>query len=140
MNSAIEKKRRFRREESDSKVSARRFGSYLRDVRRRSGVDIPSLARSTGLTPDYLYKIERGYSPVPATERIIQIAAALGVDRGEMLENANRIEPDIMEAIRGKQTEVTSIIRLFRGYPPSALEYVKERIEMILDELNTKAS
>lgn len=139
MNTA-EKKRRFRRDESDSKSTTRRFGNFLRERRQRMGIDVVALSRITGLTPDYIYKIERGYSPIPATERLLQIAAALGIDRSEMLENANRIEPEIVDAIRGKQEEVISIIRMFRGYPPSALRYARERLEMILDELKQEAS
>jgi transcriptional regulator with XRE-family HTH domain len=134
---AIEKRRRFRREDSDSKNQAKRFGSYLRQQRTSRGIDVVSLSRTVGLTPDYFYKIERGYSPIPATERLIQIAAAMGISRQEILEVSNRVEPDILDVIRGKQQEVLSIIRLLRGLPPSAIRYVNERIPSILEEIQS---
>ena len=135
--SALEKRRRFRREESDSKASARRFGIFLREARKKSDMDVTSLSRVLGLTPDYFYKIERGYSPIPATERLIQIAAALGIDREEMLEEANRIEPDILEIIRDKQSEILSIIKLLRGLPPSCITYLSARIPSIIEEVQS---
>lgn len=134
---AIEKRRRFRREESDSKAQARRFGAYLRRVRQDRGIDVVTIARTIGLTPDYFYKIERGYSPIPATERLFQIAAVLGISRHEVLEEANRVEPDILDVIKGKQEEVLEIIKLLRNLPPSAVKYVGARLPSIIEELRS---
>lgn len=130
-----EKRHRFRREFSSTGSNAKRFGLFLKEARQRAGIEVSELARLLGLTPDYIYKIERGYSPIPATERLYQIAAAIGMPREEILAAADRLDPELGEFLRANQFEVLAIIKMLRGYPPSALQYVKERIPLIIEEI-----
>lgn len=135
MRTDMEKRHRFRRGDATTKAKSKRFGTFIRSARQRAGLDVATVARATGLTADYIYKLERGYSPVPATERILQLATVLGIEADKILTITNRLEPEIFEAVRDKQVAVCTFIRLTRFLPPSALEYIIERMNDIIAEL-----
>ncbi|GEM_PF-3996197 len=69
-----------------------RIGRIVRGWRIDQGIDQPTLARMTGLSQEYISKLERGLSADPGISRVIRIAQALGHTVPELLEAAGLIE------------------------------------------------
>lgn len=134
-----ERRHRFRREISNTGSNAKRFGLFLKEARQKAKIEVTELAHLIGLTPDYIYKIERGYSPIPATERLYQIAAVIGMPREQILSAADRLDPVLGEFLKNNQADCLAIIKMLRAYPPSVLRYIKERIPSILEDIEEMA-
>ncbi len=58
------------------------FGDRLRDLRAAAGLSIYALAQKSGLTRQYLGRLESGQM-LPGWETACTLADALGVDLGE---------------------------------------------------------
>ena len=75
---------------------ANEFGARLRDLRRRKGLTLRSLAEAAGVDFTYLSKIETGrpgYFPGAGTIR--ELAEALDVDAIELLKLADKLPPEL---------------------------------------------
>ena len=118
-------RRRFRQlERRDSHVQDRdHFGKLLQGERLAQGMTVAELSSICGLTKDYLYKIERGDAVPPASERIVQIAKAMGVNKDRLLSYANLISEDVEEDIFNNPELICSIIREMTGHGKSGLKY-----------------
>ncbi len=130
-------RRRFRKvQRSDVLVQERdHFGKLLREERIAQGMTVPELASVCGLTKDYLYKIERGDAAPPASERIIQISKAMGVNPDRVLSHANRISPDVEDAIMSKPDIICGIIRTIAPHGESGLKYLSKIIDTAVSDL-----
>lgn len=60
------------------------FGLKLRGLRLDKGLSLKELSRKTGLSPSYLNEIEKG-KKYPKSEKIIQLAQALGEDYDDLI-------------------------------------------------------
>ncbi|MEU9806694.1 helix-turn-helix transcriptional regulator [Mycobacterium sp. NPDC050853] len=59
-------------------AAGKRLGGLLRSARADSPLD--DIARSAGISPETLRKIETGRLPTPAFGVVVQLAIALGLD------------------------------------------------------------
>ncbi|MDQ7841397.1 MAG: helix-turn-helix transcriptional regulator [bacterium] len=79
-----------RSERSDRTMGAGRARAYLnygraiRRLRRERGMTRDALATESGVSPSYLYEVERGYKR-PSTDVLASVAEALGRSPSEML-------------------------------------------------------
>ena len=60
------------------------FSDKMKRLRKKNGITLEALAAATGMSADYLEKIENGET-MPPVSNIIQISAALTVDSGKFL-------------------------------------------------------
>lgn len=60
-----------------------RIGARLRDARRRQGLTIEQIARSTGLTKGFISRIERDVTS-PSVSTLVTVCAALSLPVGEL--------------------------------------------------------
>jgi transcriptional regulator with XRE-family HTH domain len=60
-----------------------RIGARLRDARRRQGLTIDQIARSTGLTKGFISRIERDVTS-PSVSTLVTVCAALSLPVGEL--------------------------------------------------------
>lgn len=94
------------------------FGAWFREVRERRGYTLRRLAREVGCSPTYVSVIERGADIPPAPAMQARLAAALGIDPGEMRRRANegRIDPELREQMLGHphQEQFIDLLRVTR--------------------------
>jgi transcriptional regulator with XRE-family HTH domain len=65
---------------------AEKFGTAVRRLREHRGLTQEALAERSGITPTYVGFVERGDS-VPTLTVILQLAAALKIRPGELLDD-----------------------------------------------------
>ena len=75
------------------------FGKMLRDCRQAAKVGLRELARLINKSPGYLSDVELGHVPPPSEEVIVQIAAALQVDKKDLLTAARKMDPELSNYI-----------------------------------------
>lgn len=64
-----------------------KLGHEIRRLRRKSGLSVGELAKQTGLTEDYLTKIEEE-TEIPPVGAMLQISRVLSLDAGKLLSQA----------------------------------------------------
>jgi len=82
----------------------RKFGTKLRDLRKKSGLSLRELADRVNVNFTYLSKIENGILPPPSEKVIRQLAETLNADKDELLALAGRIPSDIAEILKDRDT------------------------------------
>lgn len=104
------------------------FGEWLRETRQRRGYSLRRLAREVGCSPTYVSVIERGAYVPPAPAMQARLAAALGIDPGEMRRRANegRIDPELREQMLGHphQEQLIDLLRVTRGLSETQVEEI----------------
>lgn len=84
------------------------FGPTVERLMQETGVTYRGLAERAGLSAGYLNHVVHGNRPVPATEVVERLAAALGVEAEHFLEVRIRIITERLEAMPER------VDRLFR--------------------------
>jgi transcriptional regulator with XRE-family HTH domain len=77
----------------------KKFGEILRDCRIKAGAGLRELARQVNKSPGYLSDVENGNVPPPSETVILNIAAALGIDKEELLKAASKVDPEVSEYV-----------------------------------------
>jgi transcriptional regulator with XRE-family HTH domain len=68
----------------DADAASRAFGDRMRELRDREGVSQDALARSSGIHPTSIGRLERG-GREPRLTTILKLADGLGVEPGELV-------------------------------------------------------
>jgi transcriptional regulator with XRE-family HTH domain len=84
--------------------SNQKFGTRLRELRKRAGPSLRELAANVNIDFTYLSKIENGVLPPPSEKVILHLAESLGADKDDLLTLAGRIPPDIAEILKNRDT------------------------------------
>jgi len=87
------------------------FGKKLRDLRIDSGIGLRELARLIDKSPGYLSDVEHGKVPPPSEDVILKIAAALAVDKRELLTVAQKMDPEISSYV-AQEPEAADFLRM----------------------------
>ena len=82
----------------------RKFGTKLRDLRKKSSLSLRELADKINVNFTYLSKIENGALPPPSEKVIRQLAETLNADADELLALAGRIPSDVAEILKDRDT------------------------------------
>lgn len=93
------------------------FGHILKDYRLNAGVGLRELARLIGKSPGYLSDVENGRVPPPSEAVILDISAALGVDKTELLKAALKVDPELSDYV-AHQPHAADFLRMAKeqGY------------------------
>lgn len=110
-----------------------KFGPYLRHVREEklaSGgpFSLRAVAKSVGIEPTYLSKIEREELPPPSEEVIVKLAAELGEDPDVLLALGGKVSRDLLEIIRSHPKAFATLIRELRGRPEEAIDRLAREV------------
>lgn len=132
------RRRRFAIDPPTLPELAASFGDTVRNARRLAGLEVAEVAQRVGVSRDYLYKIERGEAPAPGTERIDQLAVAIGADRDELHLAAGKLPKEVLEAFRIDPVVTTKIVRLARQLGPLGRRFVLMQIEKTMLELTAE--
>jgi len=89
------------------------FGKKLRDLRVNSDIGLRELARLVDKSPGYLSDVEHDNVPPPSEDVILKIAAALSVDKKELLIVAQKMDPEISNYVAQDQ-EAADFLRMAR--------------------------
>jgi PTS system nitrogen regulatory IIA component len=76
------------------------FGPTIRLLRQAKGISLRELARKLGVSPAFLSQIEAGRQHKIPKQRIVQVAAMLGVSEAYLLGTARQIHPEVLEFLR----------------------------------------
>lgn len=114
------------------------FGTYVRARRTepvddtdgdspRHPVSLRKLARTIGVQPSYVSKVERGEVAPPSEETIRRWAAAIDEDPDVLLAIAGKVSSDLQEAIMRRPVLFARLIRELKDLPDHAvLRIVRE--------------
>jgi transcriptional regulator with XRE-family HTH domain len=89
------------------------FGKKLRDIRIHADVGLRELARLINKSPGYLSDVEHDHVPPPSEDVIVKMAAALGVDKKELLAIAKKMDPEISNYV-AREPEAADFLRMAR--------------------------
>lgn len=108
------------------------FGATVRHLREKhlrtdDHFTLRQFARTIGVSPTYLSKVETGDFPPPSEERIISIANALGEDPDKLLSLAGKVSPDLIRIILNRPRVMPGLIR-------KAGRMTEKTLETILSE------
>ena len=87
------------------------FGKKIRDLRISSDVGLRELARLINKSPGYLSDVEHDKVPPPSEDVILKIAAALNVDKKELLTAAQKMDPEISNYV-AREPEAADFLRM----------------------------
>ena len=87
------------------------FGKKLRDLRVNSEIGLRELARLIDKSPGYLSDVEHDNVPPPSEDVILKIAAALIVDKKELLIAARKMDPEISSYV-AQEPEAADFLRM----------------------------
>ena len=87
------------------------FGKKLRDLRIDSGIGLRELARLIDKSPGYLSDVEHDHVSPPSEDVILKIAAALAVDKRELLKVAQKMDPEISSYV-AREPEAADFLRM----------------------------
>ncbi len=87
------------------------FGKKLRDLRFNSEIGLRELARLIDKSPGYLSDVEHDNVPPPSEDVILKIAAALTVDKKELLIVAQKMDPEISSYV-AQDPEAADFLRM----------------------------
>ncbi|MCP4628153.1 MAG: helix-turn-helix transcriptional regulator [bacterium] len=87
------------------------FGKKLRDFRIHADVGLRELARLIEKSPGYISDVEQDHVPPPSEDVILKIAAALNVDKKELLIAAQKMDPEISSYV-AQDPEAADFLRM----------------------------
>ena len=71
------------------------FGHILNRLRQKAGIGLRELARMIDKSAGYLSDVENNHVPPPSEAVILTIAAALNVDKNQLLIAARKMDPEL---------------------------------------------
>ena len=92
---------------------AKTFGEILREIRVNSGIGLRELARLINKSAGYLSDVENGHVPPPSEVVILNISAALKVDKKDLLAAARKVDPELSDYV-AREPEAADFLRMAR--------------------------
>jgi transcriptional regulator with XRE-family HTH domain len=118
------------------------FGKTLRRFRMQSGNGLRELARLIDKSPGYLSDVEQDNVPPPSEEVIVNIAAALNVDKNQLLLAAHKMDPELSHYI-AEEPQAADFLRMakekeFKGTDWEKLSQFAELVDLGKPKKDTK--
>lgn len=89
------------------------FGKKLRNLRIHADVGLRELARLINKSPGYISDVEHDHVPPPSEDVLLKIAAALNVDKKELLTAAQKMDPELSRYV-AREPEIADFLRMAR--------------------------
>lgn len=96
------------------------FGEFVRRKREEKKRGNPAFslrqfASAIGVSPTFLSRMEMGEFDPPSPEKIVKMAELLEVDRGELLDLAQKPDPEATQLLKEKPRAVAAFLRTARA-------------------------
>jgi transcriptional regulator with XRE-family HTH domain len=75
------------------------FGKHIRQWREERGVGLRQFAKTIGVSPTFVSKMERGTGPLPGEETVRKMTAFFGKNPDELLAMADKVAADVQAII-----------------------------------------
>ena len=92
-----------------------KFGAFVRRKREAKEIGLREMAKTIGVSPTYLSKVERDEFPPPAEDKVRKIAGIIGDDPDELLAMAGRVASELTDIIREQPREIADFLRAAKG-------------------------
>ena len=89
----------------------REFGALVRQGRESRRIKLRHMAKSIGVSPTYLSKIELGDFDPPAEDKVRKIAEIIGYNPDVLLARAGRVGSDLAQIIRQHPDQMADLLR-----------------------------
>ena len=109
------------------------FGNILSRLRREAGIGLRELARLVDKSAGYLSDVENNHVPPPSEEVILTIAAALNVDKNQLLRAAQKMDPEITHYV-ARQPQAADFLRMARDKGYNSRDW--EKLSQLADLAN----
>jgi transcriptional regulator with XRE-family HTH domain len=114
----------------------RTFGEIIRQEREKRKMGNPEyslrkFAKTVGISPTFLSKIETDMFDPPKAEKIIKMAELLDLDPNELLAKAEKMDPELKRIVTEKQAELASFLRTADGMSSEQLKQMAEAAQRI---------
>jgi transcriptional regulator with XRE-family HTH domain len=118
------------------------FGKILRRFRVQSGIGLRELARLIDKSPGYLSDVEQDNVPPPSEAVIVNIAAALNIDKNQLLIAAHKMDPELSDYI-AEEPQAADFLRMakekeFKGTDWEKLSQFAELVDLGKPKKDTK--
>lgn len=100
------------------------FGKRIRELREERGLSLRELARTIGIDPTYLSRVENDALPAgqfPAEATVTKLAEVLGEDNDVLLALAGRVSSEVQAIIRERPQLFAALVKQMRGVPDQVL-------------------
>jgi HTH-type transcriptional regulator, competence development regulator len=114
--------------EAGMETNGETFGATVRMLREKQKIGLRELARTLGVSPTYLSKVERDQFDPPTEQRVRAIAAALNRDPDELLALAGRLSADLADIIQREPKGMATFLRAANGMTSAELVKLAEEI------------
>ena len=91
-----------------------KFGAFVRQERVAKELGLREMAKTIGVSPTYLSKVERDEFLPPAEDKVRKIAEIIKIDVDELLALAGKVSSDLSEIIREHPRELAALLRTTR--------------------------
>jgi HTH-type transcriptional regulator, competence development regulator len=91
------------------------FGKMLKESRLKAGMGLREVAGRVGISPGYLSDLENEKVPPPSEKVIMDMAAALGADKGELLRAASKVDPEL-SAYVARDSRAADFLRMAKEH------------------------
>ena len=92
-----------------------KFGAFVRQERVAKELGLREMAKTIGVSPTYLSKVERDEFLPPAEDKVRKIAEIIKIDVDELLALAGKVSSDLSEIIRENPRELAALLRTTKG-------------------------
>jgi transcriptional regulator with XRE-family HTH domain len=75
------------------------FGKILKQSRLKARMGLREVAGRVGISPGYLSDLENEKVPPPSEKVILEMEAVLGVNKGELLKAASKVDPELSDYV-----------------------------------------
>jgi transcriptional regulator with XRE-family HTH domain len=106
-----------------------KFGTFIRREREAKEIGLRAMARTIGVSPTYLSKVERDEFAPPAEDKVKKIAEVLDLDADELLALADRVSSDLSDIIKQQPREMAALLRTTKGLTPDDLVQLARKMQ-----------
>jgi transcriptional regulator with XRE-family HTH domain len=96
-------------------MSGEKFGEFVRRAREAKDIGLREMAKTVGVSPTYLSKVERDEFGPPAEDKVKAIAKIIDCDVDELLARAGRVASDLSDIIKRHPVELGALLRTTKG-------------------------
>jgi HTH-type transcriptional regulator, competence development regulator len=87
-----------------------KFGEQIRQWREERGIGLRRFARAIGVSPAFIFAMERGKGPIPGEECILKMAQIFGQDPDALLAMAGKVAAEVQALIK-REPAIARFIR-----------------------------
>src|SRR5512134_601535 len=116
---------------SDGPMTGRKekFGTFIRREREAKEIGLRAMAKTIGVSPTYLSKVERDEFAPPAEDKVKKIAEILDLDADELLALADRVSSDLSDIIKEQPREMAALLRTTKGLTADDLMRLARKVQ-----------